>query len=119
MGRVYIDVGVSNPALPKKMAKAKFLVDSGALYSVVSERILSRLGIKPESKMAFTLANGETIERKIGNALFQYQGKRRASPVIFGELGDSRLLGRVTLEALGFILDPLRRELRPLPMILA
>jgi clan AA aspartic protease len=119
MGLVYIDVGISNPAHPKKMAKAKFLVDSGALYSVVSEKVLSRLGIKPESKMTFTLANGETVERKIGNALFQYQGKRRASPVIFGESGDSTLLGTVTLEALGFILDPLRRELRPLPMILA
>lgn len=105
MGLVYIEVGVSNPAGPKKMAKAKFLVDSGALYSVVSEKILSRLGIKPESKMAFTLGNGETVERKIGNALFQYQGKRRASPVTFGESGDSTLSGTVTLEALGFILD--------------
>jgi len=28
-------------------------------------------------------------------------------------------LGAFTLEALGFVLDPLRRELRPLPMILA
>ena len=119
MGLVYIQVGISNPAPPKKIAKAKFLVDSGALYSVVSEKVLSRLGIKPESKMASTLANGETVERKIGNALFQYQGKRRASPVIFGKSGDSTLLGTVTLEALGFILDPLRRELRPLPMILA
>ena len=28
-------------------------------------------------------------------------------------------LGAVTLEALGVILDPIKRELRPLPMILA
>jgi hypothetical protein len=41
-----------------------------------------------------------------------------ASPVIFGEKGDSTLLGMVSLEALGYILDPLRRELRPLPMVL-
>jgi hypothetical protein len=41
------------------------------------------------------------------------------APVIFGEKGDSTLLGIVTLEALGVILDPIRRELRPLPMILA
>jgi len=39
--------------------------------------------------------------------------------VIFGEKGDSTLLGAVTLESLGVWLDPLRRELRPLPMILA
>jgi hypothetical protein len=39
--------------------------------------------------------------------------------VIFGEPGDSNVLGVFTLEALGLSLDPLRRELKPLPMILA
>jgi len=39
-------------------------------------------------------------------------------PVIFGEERDSCLLGMVSLEALGYILDPLRRQLRPLPMVL-
>ncbi len=43
--------------------------------------------------------------RKKGGALFKY--------------GDRVLLGVFTLEALGLSLDPLRRELRPLPMILA
>jgi hypothetical protein len=38
--------------------------------------------------------------------------------VIFGEPGDSTLVGAVTLEARGVILDPIRRELRPLPAIL-
>lgn len=37
----------------------------------------------------------------------------------FGEEGDSILLGAFTLEALGLALDPLKRVLRPLPMILA
>ena len=39
--------------------------------------------------------------------------------MIFGEEGDSTLLGVLTLEALGLMLDPLRRELKPLPMMLA
>ena len=39
--------------------------------------------------------------------------------VIFGQEGDSMLLGAFTLESLGLVLDPLRRELRSLPMILA
>jgi len=38
--------------------------------------------------------------------------------VIFGETGDSTFLGMVSLEALGLLLDPIRRELRPLPMVL-
>src|SRR4029453_1056915 len=46
-------------------------------------------------------------------------GRQGASPVIFGEKGDSVLLGAVTLESLGVRLDALRRELGPLPMVLA
>jgi hypothetical protein len=46
-------------------------------------------------------------------------GRQGASPVIFGEKGDHALLGAVTLESLGVLLDPLRRELRPLPLVLA
>ena len=52
-------------------------------------------------------------------ALFQYEDKIGGADVIFGEKGDHVLLGAFTLEALGLALDPLRRELKPLPMILA
>lgn len=45
--------------------------------------------------------------------------RRGDSLVIFGEPGDEALLGTTTLESFGFILDPFRRELRPLPMKLA
>ena len=38
---------------------------------------------------------------------------------IFGEDEDSTLLGVTTLEALGLSLDPIRRQLRPVPLILA
>jgi hypothetical protein len=38
--------------------------------------------------------------------------------VIFGEPGDVLILGVVTLEELGLILDPMRREIRPMPLTL-
>jgi hypothetical protein len=41
------------------------------------------------------------------------------SDVIFGEAGDINLLGALTLESLGLLLDPLERELRELPRLLA
>ena len=44
--------------------------------------------------------------------------KAGGADVIFGEKGDSILLGAFTLEALGMTLDPLKRELKPLPMVL-
>lgn len=65
------------------------------------------------------MADGSKIVRKKGIALFKYDDRTGGADVIFGEKGDSVLLGAFTLEALGLALDPLRRELKPLPMILA
>ncbi len=118
MGLTYIKATVINPADPSKRLKVEFLVDSGAIYSVVPKADLKRLGIKPCGSKEFTLADGTKIIRKFGNALFSFQKTPGASPVIFGEKGDNTLLGMVSLEALGYVLDPLRRELRPLPMVL-
>lgn len=118
MGLTFIRVKIINLADPQKEKEEELLVDSGAVYSIVSKEVLLSLGIKPHSKRIFILADGNKIEREIGDALFEYSGQKGASPVIFGESGDSAIFGTVSLEALGFILDPIKRELRPLPMIL-
>jgi predicted aspartyl protease len=119
VGLTHITLDVANPARPGKTLSVEFLVDSGAVYSVVPSATLRKLGVKAHSKQVFTLADGSQITRRRGDVLFVMNGQRGAAPVIFGERGDSTLLGVVTLEALGVILDPIRRELRPLPMILA
>jgi len=119
MGLTYFQATIANPQRPKRVARLKLLVDSGAGYSVVPARILRRLGIKPGRKKTFILADGTEIKRSLGEALIRMNGEAGTSPVIFGEQGDSTLLGIVTLEVLGFVLDPFRRELRPLPMMLA
>ena len=119
MGLTVLEIEVGNPATPKVTVKVEFLVDSGAIYSVVPAPILKRLGIKPNMQEEFRLADGSKIVRKKGIALFRHGKKVGGADVIFGEKGDSNLLGALTLEALGFALDPLRRELKRLPMILA
>lgn len=96
----------------------KLLVDSGAIYSIIPSKTLSRLGIEPHGERSFMLADGTEITRRIGDATFIIDGNRGASPVIFGERGDAALLGVVSLEALGLMLDPIRRVLRPLPLVL-
>ena len=96
----------------------KFHVDSSIVYSIVPKAYLKRLGIRPCGSKSFALADGTAVTRKMGNALFSVEDAEGAAPVIFGEKGDTPLLGMVSLEALGYILDPLRRELRPLPMVL-
>lgn len=118
MGLTHIEVTIINPARPDRVASVRCLVDSGAAYSMVPAALLGRLEIQPHSTRTFILADGSPVTRSVGDALFMLQGHRGASPVIFGEPDDSTVLGTVTLEALGFVLDPFRRELRPLPLLL-
>lgn len=119
MGLTVLKVGVGNPAKSEKTEEVEFLVDSGVIYSVVPAKILKKLKIKPLSEEEFRLANGERVIRKKGIALFKYGGKIGGADVIFGEEDDSTPLGAFTLESLGLILDPLKRQLKTLPMVLA
>jgi len=119
MGLTVLEIEVGNPANPEVTEKVDFLIDSGAIYSVVPTPILEKLGIKPLAEEEFRLANGTKVVRKKGGALFKYGDKVGVAGVIFGEEGDHKLLGAFTLEALGLVLDPLKRELKPLPMLLA
>jgi clan AA aspartic protease len=119
MGITFIGIDVANPATPEETERVEFLVDSGAVYSVVPTPVLERLGIRPLAQQQFRLADGSKVVRKKGVAVFRHGELVGGADVIFGEEGDSNLLGALTLEALGLSLDPLRRELKPLPMILA
>ncbi|MEW6202137.1 MAG: aspartyl protease family protein [bacterium] len=119
MGLTFLKIEVGNPSNIETTETVEFLIDSGAIYSVVPIPILEKLGIKPFAEEEYRLANGEFIVRKRGGAFFRYGDKVGVADVIFGEENDSNLLGAFTLEALGLVLDPLKRELKPLPMILA
>jgi clan AA aspartic protease len=119
MGLTFLKLEVANASDPAVTETVEFLIDSGAIFSIVPRIILQRLGISPLTEQTFRLASGQSIRRQTGAALFKYQDKIGAAVVIFGEEDDSTLLGAHTLEALGYALDPIRRELIPLPMMLA
>jgi aspartyl protease family protein len=119
VGLTVLDVEVGNPANPETTEKIEFLIDSGAIYSVGPAPVLDNLGIRPLATQEFRLVDGSRVARKKGGAVFRYGERVGVADVIFGEEGDSTLLGAFTLEALGLSLDPLRRELKPLPMVLA
>ena len=119
MGITFLELQVASPANPEVTESLDFLVDSGAIYSVVPTPVLERRGIKPLTEQTFRLADGTKIVRKKGGAVFKYRERIGVADVIFGEPGDSTLLGAFSLEALGLSLNPLKRELTELPMILA
>jgi clan AA aspartic protease len=118
MGLTYIEAEISNPVTPDRSERGQFLVDSGALYSVVPAAVLERLGIPRARRQRFTLADGQHVEYDVGNARFRIDGDEAFSPVVFGSADDVFLLGVVTLENFGMMLDPFRRELRPMRLVL-
>jgi predicted aspartyl protease len=114
MGITTIKARVFNPAQPASKIDLTFMLDSGAGYTLVPETLLQALGIMPHTTRAFVLANGDEIRRNMGNAALEYMEQVTHAPVIFGEEGDTAIMGVSTLEAFGFVLDPFRRELRPM-----
>ena len=118
MGLTCLEIEVAGPATPDDSETVEFLVDSGAIHSVVPDSVLERLGVRPLDSQEFRLADGTKVTRRKGGAVFRYSQRVGVADVIFGEAGDSNLLGATTLESLGLVLDPLRRQLRPLPMVL-
>jgi clan AA aspartic protease len=119
MALTYVEIEIANPANPANSIRRQLLVDSGAIRSVVPAALLEGLGIEPIAEDSYTLANGERITRRRGIAQFRYGERVGGADVIFGEDGDSDLLGVLTLESLGLGLNPLTRELYELPMLLA
>ena len=113
MGMTDITLTVISHRDPTKKSRVNFLVDSGASYTSLPAQVVKELDIKPKFEETFSLADASTIKRKIGNALVRWRGREVATPVILGERGDSALLGAITLESLGVVLDPLKRQLRP------
>ena len=119
MGLTHVDIEIASVADPARSERIRLLVDSGAIRSVVPSAMLERLRIEPIAEDSYMLANGASITRRRGVALFKLNGRVGGADVIFGEQGDSELLGALTLESLGLGLNPLRRELYELPMLLA
>lgn len=116
MGITYIEIQVANLNSPSETRQVDVMVDSGAIFSVLPGDLLRELGIKPLTTENFFLADGKKISREKGGAVFKYGGKVGVADVLFGEEGDSNLLGATTLESLSLSLDPIRRELSPMAL---
>lgn len=116
MGITYIEGLVTGPT--GKQATVSFLVDSGASYTLLSEKDWQTLELTPKRNAAFTLADGTQIERAISECHLALPQGEGHTPVILGQDDDEPLLGVVTLEILGLVLNPFNRTLQPMRMLL-
>ncbi len=122
MGLTYIDGTVKGPSGEKR--RVRFLVDSGAKYTQLPNDVWKALSLESKRAMDFILADGTPLKRQVSECqialvdteLGEHEGH---TPVILGEPGDVPLLGVITLEEFGLVLNPFSRTLQPMRMMLA
>jgi clan AA aspartic protease len=114
MGLTYVEATVTGPTGDARTLN--LLVDSGASYSLLPETVWRAIGLEPQEDLEFILADGTTIGRQASECKIRLNGKERHTPVILGEPEDEPLLGVVTLENLGLMLDPLKRTLHAMKL---
>jgi predicted aspartyl protease len=120
VGITFARVKISNALRPDLAAvETDFLVDTGAIYSAVATSVLEALAIERLGRHEFTLADGSHQAYDIGEAFFELDARRGTSRVVFAPEGVTSLLGALTLETLGLMVNPVTRELMPMRLFLA
>ena len=120
VGITFANAAISNPrSIDAPTTALDFLVDTGAIYSVVPGSVLAALGIEPFEIETFGLADGTKQTYPVGEAFFALGDRRGTSKVVFAPEGVTPLLGAFTRESLGLMVNPVTRELLPMRLFLA
>jgi clan AA aspartic protease len=119
MALTHVPGKVSRSGRRRRLVPVRFLVDTGAVFTVLPETVWRAIGLKAERVAEFTLADGTAIRRDVSECRIQVEGRAATSPVVLGGPTDAPLLGAVTLETLGLMVNPLTRELLPMRLMLS
>lgn len=112
MGTMRTTVGVENVSQKSGVRELlETLVDTGSEFTWIPRGVLEALGIKPQRRQGFLVADGRRVERDIGYAIIHAGGAATADDVVFGEENDFVLLGVRSLEGLNLRLDVVRKQL--------
>jgi len=81
MGVTYVEGVASGPT--GKQAAVRFLVDSGATYSLVPHDVAQMIELTPKRGVTFTLADGTTVERAVSECHLRIPKGEGHTPVIW------------------------------------
>jgi clan AA aspartic protease len=111
MGLTHVTTTVRQLTGRGKGFTADFLVDTGAVDCLAPGNILRKVGIRPEGRAVYELANGQPVELEYGFARIAFIGAETVAQIIFGPEGCEPILGVVALENTGVTVDPKTRTL--------
>ena len=115
MGVTHVTVLVRNPASPDKTWEGLFLVDTGAVDTLVPRNHLADIGLVPKAKRTYELADGSEVKMDITTGELEFMGDIVGSTIIFGAEDAEPILGITALESVGIEVDPRSQQLKRLP----
>ena len=118
MGVFKVELEVGSPGREEFVA-VQALVDTGAIYTMLPEDLLDRLGVPRLETDVFELADDSLVEYPLGDVVVRLQGRMRTAPVVFARPGSTPLVGATTLGILRLIVDPVEERLAPAPPVRA
>ena len=118
MGYVRVRGTVANPSDHSLKAELEFIVDTGAIYTVIPKSVAEGLKLKETSRRKFKIANGDIVEYPVSEAYIIVNGEGVTSVVAIADEKTPVLLGVTTLELLGLKVDPVTGKLTPLELMI-
>lgn len=118
MGFTRVKVRVHNPTDLALSDEVEFLVDTGAIFSSIPRPMLEKLGLRAVTRRKLRVYGGSVVERGVGGVVIDYNDSRAVVPVIFGEDEGTPILGATALEALGYQVDPVTKQLKPTELLM-
>jgi clan AA aspartic protease len=118
LGHVRVLGTIANPLNHDLKLKLDFLVDTGAIYTVISKSITNKIGLKELGKRKFKTGSG-AVELPVAEAYIVIEGEGVTSLMAISPDDEMPiLLGVTTLELLGLQVNPVNGKLKPLELLI-
>ncbi len=90
VGATYITVAIRNLAEPERVWEGEFLIDTGAVDTLVPRKHLESIGLVPEARRTYGLADGQELIMDIAGAKIESWTKALGGPSYLGRKTWSR-----------------------------
>lgn len=118
LGYVRVHATIANPFKRNLQMELEFIVDTGAIYTVISKKVAEGVELKELGKRRFRTGSG-IVELPVAEAYLTLEGEGVTTLVaITHDDGTPLLLGVTTLELLGLQVDPVNGNLKPLELLI-
>jgi len=118
VGYVRVRGTVANPSDHSLRVELEFIVDTGAIYTVIPKSVAHKLRLKETGRRKFKIANGDIVEYPVSEAYIIINGEGVTSVVAIADEKTPLLLGVTTLELMGLRVDPVTGKLTPLELMI-